>query len=360
MAKTTSQIVAENKKKREEEQKIEASRNEIHQKQMASAGDHAAKTAAVLEKAYASTTDSQKKKEAESATKRLNGAYGTAKKASKTAVDKMWDRQSTPRQRTEEDEAVSALVKARRNTEQKKKEKGSAEKKVIDWEAGGSKEYWDTVNKKQAEVDAAQAKQNAAVANFDRVQMNAMSEEDRRLIDEYIRREDTASDPIDTGTAAIVEHFANQNAGIDEKRLKQLAETRRRELNAQRMQETQEKAREEVNDGWMSATWANLKTIPANLVSGAMGTMSDIHDYFNRDERYSGLDPNSMGNQLNVYSGAVRGQTQQNIEGDGSSVVRKGLGALYQAGMSAADTGARAAAGGALALGPDSAQLWRV
>ena len=102
---------------------------------------------------------------------------------------------------------------------------------------------------------------------------------------------------------------------------KQEQEKAQQEQKAENMQdctkgeEGQEKAEEEVNDGWMSATWANLKTIPANLVSGAMGTMSTIHDLFNQDERYSGLDPNSMGNQLNVYSGAVRGQTQQNIEG---------------------------------------------
>ena len=343
MAKTTSQIQAEKKKLQESFAPTEKKLNDAHAKQMAKIGYTPEKERANL----AAARESNKRREQNVASQ---AAKKAKQEANKTAVDRMWDRQSTPRKRTDEDEAVSAIAKSRRNTEQKKKEKGSAEEKAIDWEAGGSKEYWDAVNKKQAEVDAAQAEQNAAIANFDRLQMNAMSEEDRRLIDEYIRREDTASDPIDTGTAEIVEHFVNQNAGIDEKRLKQLVETRRRELNAQRMQETQEKAQEEVNDGWMSATWANLKTIPANLVAGAMGTMSGIHDYFNRDERYSGLDPNSMGNQLNVYSGAVRGQTQQNIEGDGSSVARKGLGTLYQAGMSAADTGARAAVGGALGL----------
>ena len=299
----------------------------------------------------------------------------TRQEAKKTAVDNMWDRQSTPRQRTEEDEAVSALVKARRNTEQKKKELEDYQNTEYDWTDAAARELYEKGQKqKEAEISKAQAEQDAAVANFDRAQMNAMSEEDRGLIDEYIRREDTASDPIDTGTAAIVEHFVNQNAGIDEKRLKQLVETRRRELNAQRMQETQEKAQDEVNDGWMSATWANLKTVPANLISGAMGTMSTIHDLANQDERYSGLDPNSMGNQLNVYSGAVRGQTQQNIVGteeeraaqiaslvesgysqsEAEFIVnkgRQGLGALYQAGMSAADTGARAAAGGVLGLG---------
>lgn len=282
-----------------------------------------------------------------------NKTQSSAKQeAKKTAVDKMWDRQSTPRQRTEEDEAASALVKARRNTEQKKKELEDYQNTEYDWTDAAARELYEKGQKqKEAEVSKAQAEQNAAVANFDRAQMNAMSEEDRGLIDEYIRREDTASDPLATGTEEIIEHFVNKNAGIDENRLKQLAETRRRELNAKRMQETQEKAQEEVNDGWMSATWENLKTVPANLISGAMGTMDTIHGLFNQDDRYSGLDPNSMGNQLNVYSGAVRGQTQQNIVGDGSGVVRKGLGALYQGGMSAADTAARMVAGGALGLG---------
>lgn len=293
----------------------------------------------------------------------------------KSTVDKMWDRQSTPRQRTEEDEAVSTIVKARRNTEQKKKELDGYQNTEYDWTDAAARELYEKGQKqKEAEISKAQAEQNAAVANFDRVQMNAMSEEDRGLIDEYIRREDTASDPLATGTEEIVEHFANQNAGVDEKRLKQLVSTRRRELNAQRMQQTQEKAQEAVNSGVGSAVLHNALTVPANLISGAMGTMDTLHGLFNQDERYSGLDPNSMGNQLNVYSGAVRGQTQQNIEGteeeraaqieslvekgygrsEAEFIVnkgRQGLGALYQAGMSAADTGARAAAGGALGLG---------
>lgn len=293
----------------------------------------------------------------------------------KSTVDKMWDRQSTSRQRTEEDEAVSALVKAKRNTEQKKKELEDYQNTEYDWTDVAARELYEKGQKqKEAEISKAQAEQNAAVANFDRAQMNAMSEEDRGLIDEYIRREDTASDPLATGTAEIVEHFVNKNAGIDEKRLKQLVSTRRRELNAQRMQETQENAQEAVNSGVGSAVLHNALTVPANLIAGAMGTMDTLHGLFNQDERYSGLDPNSMGNQLNVYSGAVRGQTQQNIVGteeeraaqiaslvgsgysksEAEFIVnkgRQGLGALYQGGMSAADTGARAAAGGALGLG---------
>ena len=241
MAKTTSQIQAEKKKLQESFASTEKKLNDTHAKQMAKIGYTPEKEQANL----AAARESNKRREQNVS---AQAAKKAKQEANKTAVDKMWDRHNQPRQRTEEDEAVSALVKAKRNTEQKKKEKEAAEKTVIDWEAGGSKEYWDTVNKKQAEVDAAQAKQNAAVSSFNRAQMNAMSEEDRGLIDEYIRREDTASDPIDTGTAAIVEHFVNQNGAIDEKRLKQLVETRRRELNAQRMQETQEKAQEEVND----------------------------------------------------------------------------------------------------------------
>ena len=345
MAKTTSQIQAEKKKLQESFAPTEKKLNDTHAKQMVKIGYTPGKAQANL----AAAREANKRREQNVS---AQAAKKAKQEANKTAVDKMWDRQSTPGQRTEEDEAVSALVKARRNTEQKKKELEDYQNTEYDWTDAAARELYEKGQKqKEAEISKAQAEQDAAVANFDRAQMNAMSEEDRGLIDEYIRREDTASDPLATGTEEIVEHFVNQNGAIDEKRLKQLVETRRRELNAQRMQETQEKAQEEVNDGWMSATWANLKTVPANLIAGAMGTMDTLHGLFNQDERYSGLDPNSMGNQLNVYSGAVRGQTQQNIEGDGSSVVRKGLGELYQAGMSAADTGARAAAGGALGLG---------
>ena len=345
MAKTTSQIQAEKKKLQESFAPTEKKLNDTHAKQMAKIGYTPEKEQANLSAARESNKRREKNVAAQ-ATKKAK------QEANKTAVDKMWDRQSQPRQRTEEDEAVSTLVKAKRNTEQKKKELEDYQNTEYDWTDAAARELYEKGQKqKEAEISKAQAEQNAAVANFDRAQMNAMSEEDRGLIDEYIRREDTASDPIDTGTAAIVEHFVNQNAGIDEKRLKQLVSTRRRELNAQRMQETQEKAQEAVNSGVGSAVLHNALTVPANLVAGAMGTMSDIHDYFNRDERYSSLDPNSMGNQLNVYSGAVRGQIQQNIEGDGSSVVRKGLATLYQGGMSLVDSGARIAAGGALGLG---------
>lgn len=269
----------------------------------------------------------------------------------KTAADRMWDRGSQT-SASEKTFAKRDLEASKQNVAQKEKELSDYQENTnLDWTKAAARELYEKGEKqKKQEIAQAQAEQNAAVARLDSLQMGSLSEEDRGLIDEYIRREDTASDPIDTGTAAITEHFAN-NLGIDEKRLKELVETRRRELNAQRMQETREKAQAEVNDGVGSAVLANALTIPANLMSGAMSTMGYIHELANRDERYIGLDPNNMGNELNVYSGAVRGQTQQNIVGDGSSLVRRGLGTLYQAGMSAADTGVRAAVGGGLGLG---------
>ena len=269
----------------------------------------------------------------------------------KTAADRMWDRGSQT-SASETTFAKRDLEAAKQSVAQKEKELSDYQENTnLDWTDAAARELYEKGEKqKKQELAQVQAEQNAAVARLDRVQMDSLSEEDRGLIDEYIRREDTASDPIDTGTAAITEHFAN-NLGIEEKRLKELVSTRRRELNEKRMQEIRENAQAEVNDGVGSAVWENAKTVPANLISGAMSTMGYIHELANRDERYTGLDPNNMGNQMNVYSGAVRGQTQQNIVGDGSSLVRRGLGTLYQAGMSAADTGVRAAVGGGLGLG---------
>ena len=110
MAKTTSQIQAEKKKLHESFAPTEKKLNDTHAKQMAKIGYTPGKAQANL----AAAREANKRREQNVASQ---AAKKAKQEANKTAVDKMWDRQSTPRQRTEEDEAVSALVKARRNTE---------------------------------------------------------------------------------------------------------------------------------------------------------------------------------------------------------------------------------------------------
>ena len=78
MAKTTSQIVAENKKKREEERKISQSRDAIHQRQMKDVQDSSkAKTKSVLVSASYGTKDESKKKELERAFFQVSGDRGS-------------------------------------------------------------------------------------------------------------------------------------------------------------------------------------------------------------------------------------------------------------------------------------------
>ena len=133
MAKTTSQIQAEKKKLQESFAPTEKKLNDTHAKQMAEIGYTPEKERANL----AAARELNKRREQNVASQ---AAKKAKQEANKTAVDKMWDRRSTPRQRTEEDEAVSALVKARRNTEQKKKELEDYRNTEYDWTDAAARE----------------------------------------------------------------------------------------------------------------------------------------------------------------------------------------------------------------------------
>ena len=61
MAKTTSQIIAENQKKRAEAEAVGKQLSKIHEKQMAGITGSADKTLAVLNKAITGTSDSAQK-----------------------------------------------------------------------------------------------------------------------------------------------------------------------------------------------------------------------------------------------------------------------------------------------------------
>ena len=92
MAKTTSQIIAENKRKRAEEAAIEASRGAIHQKQMASVADKAtARTQAVLQKALAGTADVSQKAHLNSAIRLVAEGLSKAKAPVKEVLPKTAD-----------------------------------------------------------------------------------------------------------------------------------------------------------------------------------------------------------------------------------------------------------------------------
>ena len=101
MAKTTSQIIAENKIKRAEAAAIAASRDKIHQQQMAGVAEKAAaKTLAVLNKAISGTADPTKKSELSRAAQMVTDEYKKASSQQKTGP-----KTATDMQKKKEDQA---------------------------------------------------------------------------------------------------------------------------------------------------------------------------------------------------------------------------------------------------------------
>lgn len=93
-------------------------------------------------------------------------------------------------------------------------------------------------------------------------------------------------------------------------------------------------------------------SVATNAFGGVGATASRIRELFTRTGQFHTLDPYTAGDMAQVYGGGLRGAVAENIAGEGDSKVRAGLSKIYEAGMSAADSVARAAmfGSGSLAL----------
>lgn len=207
------------------------------------------------------------------------------------------------------------------------------------------KEYWGNQVK---------AEENQKVTVRNRMDIERMSPEERRILEQYAFG--TESDYYDTlnfaqngmrvGTADLKAMPLIQKYG--QKRVDELAETIRWEKNAETAGEIEKAAREDASKDFLHGAGHSIASVGANVASGIPGVLSYMRELGRRTGQYSTLDPNSIGAMGQVYSDAVRGQIQQNIEGaNGENGALGKLGSiLYQGGMSAADSGARALTGG--------------
>lgn len=223
----------------------------------------------------------------------------------------------------------------------------------------GSEGYTPTPRKDQkeqqlkAEADywkaQVEAEENQKVMDADLEELAGWSEQDRRALEQYATGQDVdfyntlnfAQNGIQVGTA-------EQNAaGLFEKygkeKVDQIAESFKRNQSQKLTQETAEAGQKHGDE---HAVLSSLGSVATNTVGGVTGVLSYIRELGQRSGRYSTLDPNSIGNLGNVYSGAVRGQVAQNIAGEDGSILRQGAAYLYQGGMTMVDSFARAAAGG--------------
>lgn len=295
-----------------------------------------------------------------------------------TAEDRMWYRASNPTDTTLSD-TTRKIVEARRNTKQKKQEledykQERKQTRATDWQNAYQKAQAETsavtpmegisdedaliqqiqetnrkaqqnynqkLNEKKAAVSQAEKEQNQATMEAGLDSISRLSEEGQKKLDEYNYRMDTASDPLATGLPELEDWFA-ENEHLDKDAVEKLAEVRRRETNAQKAAEQQQAAQEAADK---HPIWNSTLTVPANLIGGSMASLGYLGEALNGTGQFTDLDPYNQGAQLQNWSGAVRGEVKQNIQGDGSNPLRAIAAGAYDVGMGMADTGARMALG---------------
>lgn len=203
--------------------------------------------------------------------------------------------------------------------------------------------------------ESAQAAENDRnIYNQDMADINAMSDEQLENLANYaaVREQGTTGNPI---TDLIYLPAQKRKAAGDllntygEKRLNELAETYSRS-NAEREKEQVQEAAKEASTGAVGGTLTTIGGIAASPVSGWMGIKGRLDELGNATGRYASLQSFVPGDTMNVYTDTAKQNVTQQIEGDGSNVLRKGAALLYQAGVGAAESATKA-----IVLGPQVA-----
>lgn len=132
---------------------------------------------------------------------------------------------------------------------------------------------------------------------------------------------------------------------------KKLAEAYGRYYRSKKAEELTAQAQKDV-ETVPGAILGSATSVATNAFGGLGATASRIRELFTRTGQFHTLDPYTAGDMAQVYGGGLRGAVAENIAGDKNNKVRAGLSKVYEAGMSAADSVARAAmfGSGSLAL----------
>lgn len=360
MAKTTSQIIAENKIKRAEAAAIAASRDKIHQQQMAGVAEKsAAKTLAVLNKAISGTSDSAKKSELTKAAQLVTDSYKKSDAQKESGPKTAMDMQKKKEDRIEEKNPVDSLQIKKDRAE--KQLSDFENRSNLDWTDAAARELYENQRQKlQAEIDEADAalhvQKDFTLQEQDTADMASMSEDDRMALEQYavnqIRDQNLPVEMI--GKMPTAQQEAVDIIGkYGKQRIDELAESFMRQENAELAEQAEDAGKKLAED---HPVLSSAATVPVNLMAAISGTVGQLQGAARATGRYSGLDPNETGTALDKFSGAVRGQVAQDISGDiydeaGNKVSDGGalrqLGSYaYQGGMSFLDSTARMLAGG--------------
>lgn len=361
MAKTTSQIVAENKAKRAEEAAIGRAREAINQKQLPAASGSIEKTKAVLKNAIAGTTDAQKKANAERAYKSVISQYNAkSKEPQKSAVDQMWDRSSSTPQKTEMDDYRKRILGLQ-------KQLTDAENAEIDWtSAADRQENARRQEELQSQIDKTRDEMNYR-ANMGKI--DSMSEEQKQDLETLANSDNGFLSWMNIwddqkALKALQNPEENEYAqrfgakqrleqsGVGSQQLQGLSETYQREMNRQDAQQAMEEAQQKVKSGFGGAVSENAAAFANNLAGSITGTLETADQAVRRamgKSIYSTADTNRPGYRLSQKAAAAREATSEQILGDDPTLLRKGANLLYKGGTSAVDNVLRGLAGGGTA-----------
>lgn len=208
--------------------------------------------------------------------------------------------------------------------------------------------------KEQAQQETSSSKSSdQSIYEKDMADLNAMTEDERKTLRSYgnylrIQRQDASSEmgpepgeeePIPREYQALVAKY-----GAD--RLAQLAETSTRSYQLEQRENVQDAAKQNSN-GVLASILTSVGNLVTSPVSGVVALAGRLDEAKNRTGRYSSLSPYTYGDAMNVYADTSKQNIQQQIEGDGSNILRKGAALFYQVG-----TGALESAAKAVTLGP--------
>lgn len=206
----------------------------------------------------------------------------------------------------------------------------------------------------------AQAAKDQEVMVSDLEEINAMSEEERSALQTYANElNNTSSSRLSggnllgdiLGSSKMDEAEKVLQDKYDRKRIQELAETLIWMQSEEATRAANEEGTSQGGGSVLDKAVGTAQSFGANLAGAVTATAGYAVELMNRSGRYSTLNPNNYGNIPNVYSGAVRGQVAEDIQGDGTNILRNAAAYLYQGGTSAIDDLIRVGVAGPYSLG---------
>lgn len=177
--------------------------------------------------------------------------------------------------------------------------------------------------------------------------IQSMSEEEKQALDLYSRMQGRMTYSGEPGLyQGAMDDALEVLSGYDLDEINRLAEVMQWADSKERMEEIAQAGQDKGNGDLDEQILGSTESIFGNVAGTVMQPLGYLGEYVNRTGQFPTMNPNNMGNALNVYGSEIRSAVAEDIIGDGSSKTKKALAYLYQGGMSFLDNMARLAASG--------------